>query len=74
MRVNLNILEVEEKDFKPQMEWEMRLGSAPRKAGSVVEGLIVPQGKVWLFPIGDNFTAIENVITGKRIIKSVNVK
>ena len=75
-KVNLSILEVNEIDFTSKMEWDLllgKLGSSPRRAGEVVEGMTVPQGKIWLFPLGSNFQPIEKVIKGVRIIKSVNV-
>lgn len=72
-KVNLNILEVNADDFKPSMEWELKLGSAPKYAGTKVESFVVPQGKVWLCPLGNDFAAIERVIKGIRIVKSVNI-
>lgn len=57
MKVKLSILEFNETDFShiPLREaWTLPLGSSPKYAGEVVEGLKVPEGKVWLFPLGND--------------------
>jgi hypothetical protein len=78
MKVNLNILEVESNDYfnldsNTKFELSGYLGSSPALSLSSVEGLTVPNGKVWLFPGGSNFESIERFIKGKRIIKSVRL-
>lgn len=73
MKVNLYIFQIDASDFKPSMEWELILGSSPRKAGEKVEEMEVPNGKVWLFPLGGDFASIEKVVKGVRLIRAVNI-
>lgn len=76
MKIKLFILEVNQADWNAMpvnSTWELPLGSGPRKPGELVEGMTVPEGKVWLFPSGSNFTALEKFIKGERIVKSVNI-
>ncbi len=71
---NLYILEIEESQL-PKNFWELPLGSEPKKSYETVEGLVVPNGKVWLFPIGGGFDRLETALgfKGKRIIKKITI-
>ena len=72
-KCKLFILEVDEKLWRREFEWELKLGSAPAKAGEIRERLTVPIGKVWLFPLGGDFESIEQKLKGERIVKTIDV-
>lgn len=50
------------------------LGSHPKHEGEVAEGMAVPQGKTWLFPLGGNVMPIlKRFPMGIKHVVKVNV-
>lgn len=71
-KVNLYWLEIpSDVDFDKWADW---LGSSPRFAGEVVEGMTVPKDKVWLFPIGSNFQRMPTELLSVGVKKQAKVE
>jgi hypothetical protein len=81
MRVKLSILEITTAEYRKvvsSLDTHLSLlgamGSKPCCEGEIVEHLTVPAGKIWLFPLGNDFQALEKIVSGTRIVKTITIE